>query len=191
MAKNKKMLHGSRRAKGRRLQVELAEALSQHFRWTIEAVPPTRPGKRANGAVWIAEDQHPDLRVRRSGEAGVDVALLTPRAQERLTMEGKKLFFECKNVEKAWDFGPQFWVTGNLVYVSRLLRDLSQRSLIMSLYQPAVVLGKNRWPPLVAWHASVEQCALLGQRGAPVAHGGPWPHQWTITSLYHWMRLFG
>ena len=75
------MTHGARRSKARRLQVHVTEALARAFDLTILAEKPTLPGVR-DGVVWVPEGEPADLKVRVMGQAGADVALLTPRAMK-------------------------------------------------------------------------------------------------------------
>lgn len=145
------MTHGARKAKGRRLQVTVAEAIARRCDLTISAVPPTKPGKR-NGVVWVSEHQSPDLLVRMMGQAGADVALLSPEALKRVAMKMDDpivpLWIECKNTE-AWDFGSVFWKTATSRFIETAMAQAQGAKLIG--FRSIVVLGKNNWPPLVVW----------------------------------------
>jgi len=147
--------HGGRTAKARRLQTRVAEDLSRAFGLSIEAEPPTKPGRR-NGALWVAEGSGADLRVRRMGSPGDDVALLTDAARRRVRLPGRPAFaFECKNAE-AWDLDA-VWrsalrkghgcVSAEApAFMRDALRQLTAR--IAGDREPVVVLGKNNWPDL-------------------------------------------
>ena len=175
-----------RKQKGRRLQVTLAELLACKFKLTIEAVPPTQPVRRKNGAHWVSEMSSPDLRVRRSGESGADVALLSKNAQEKVSLDSLPVLWECKNVE-AWTFDGSFWLTGDVKYVSGILKEMQEKAL-NQFTRPVLVLGKNRWPPLAVWIANEGHMRLLSPRAAilksPV--GG-----WTVTTLESFTSLLG
>ncbi len=146
------MTHGARKAKGRRLQVTVAEAIARHCNLTIAAVPPTKPGKR-NGVAWVPEHEAPDLLVRMMGQAGADVGLLSPKALERVAFKIDdplaSLWIECKNTE-AWDFGPIFWKTATSRFIENAMMQAENAKPLQS-FRPIVVLGKNNWPPLVVW----------------------------------------
>jgi hypothetical protein len=147
------MKHGSSRQKARRLQVEVAERLSVVLGLTIEAVPPTKPGKHKTGAVYTPEGDRPDLRVRRQGEAGVDVALLTDRAKNRVALVDftgtrRPLYIECKNRE-AWDL-KRVWDKGDdAALYPWMLQTSKGRHQHMRSGIELLVLGKNDWPSIV------------------------------------------
>lgn len=144
------MRSSSVKAKGRRLQVELAEQLSVRFGLTIEATPPTKPGVReASGAVYVPVHAFPDLRVKRMGEAGADVELITPKATERVRLDGYPIWWECKNVERGWDLGPGFWKTGSLALVTQAFEQAKAAKPVDTT--TVVVISKNRHPTLAAW----------------------------------------
>ena len=139
------MTHGARRAKGQRLQRKVAEDLSIVLGLTISAEPPTKPGTRPNGARYVAEERGPDLRIRRSGQPGDDVALLTAVALRKVTLRRNPLAFEVKNVE-SWSTDTAFR-KGKVEFLGRALRQLHQR--VGSLARdPVVVFGRNNYPPL-------------------------------------------
>jgi len=145
------MKPASAKCKGRRLQTQLAETLAVRFDLTIDATPPTKPGARPNGAVYVPVHAFPDLRVKRMGEAGADVELLTPRAIERVQLDGYPIWFECKNVENGWDIGAGFWRSGNLAVVADAFEQASAARPIETT--SVIVLAKNRHPMLAAWLA--------------------------------------
>lgn len=138
--------------KGRKLQVELAEQLSVLFGLTIEATPPTKPGVReATGAVYVPVHAFPDLRVKRMGEAGADVELLTPKAAGSVRLDGHPIWWECKNVERGWDIGAGFWRTGSLSLVTQAFEQAKAAKPLETT--TVVVISKNRHPTLAAWLA--------------------------------------
>lgn len=145
------MRHGSRRAKGRRLQVAVAEALSARFKLKIEAVPPTRSGTRENGAIYVAESAGvaPDLRIRPSGDPGVDVALLSAKARQSVRFANlPPMHIECKNVQ-AFVTAAAFWHDGALAVLDDALEQV-HRSAGPDPVTPLVVLSKNNHPPVAA-----------------------------------------
>jgi len=139
----------SGKAKGRRLQATVAEALSRTHGLTIEAVPPTKPGAREHGATYVGEFKQPDLRVKRMGEAGADVVLLSQRAVDRVALQDTNgvwhpVWFECKNRE-GWQLDAHFWNAGRLAILDRAFEQTAERP---EEYVPIVVLSRNRHPPL-------------------------------------------
>ncbi|GIV86106.1 MAG: hypothetical protein KatS3mg054_0135 [Chloroflexus sp.] len=96
----------SRKQKGRRLQVRLAEFLSSALSLPIQATPPTRPGTRQNGSVYVPEGVDYGLLIRPSSMPGIDVVLCSSFAR----MAASRLFslkrcligFECKNNETSY-----------------------------------------------------------------------------------------
>lgn len=143
------MRHRSRKAKGRRLQVEVAEMLAYAFHLTIEATPPTKPGVRANRVVYVNEGENPDLRVRQMSEAGADVALLTSKAQAKIALYKEPLHIECKNSE-SWSFDANFWRTADSAFLRNALEQAGNSSRLSGSL-PIVVLSKNRWDAIVVW----------------------------------------
>lgn len=140
----------SSKAKGRRLQTYVAERLSEFLGLSIEAIPPTKPGER-NGAVYVPEGTG-DLRIRRMGEAGCDVVLVTEYARKQATFKSQPLFIECKNTE-AWALDAMFWAKGSNAFILSAL-DQARRSAVHAYtedWMTVLVLGKNRWPPLAVW----------------------------------------
>lgn len=137
-----------RKVKGRKLQVALAEKLALELGLTIEAQPPTPVGIRANGVNYLAEDQWPSLRIRRMGEPGADVALLSPLARNKVRLYGCPLYFECKNHERL-EFSKDIWTNRTLptvqVALSQAVKSCPEGWL------PCAVVSKNRWPVLVGW----------------------------------------
>ncbi len=148
------MRHGSRRAKGRRLQVEVAVILAKKFKLQIEATPPTKPGIR-EGAIWVAEDDKPDLRVRTMGQPGADVAILSLRAKRKISMYNSQtlkydpVWFEVKNVE-AWRLDAKFWEKGQLPSVMVSAVKQAKKNAPEG-WRPIAVIGKNYMPPLAVW----------------------------------------
>ena len=154
------MKHGSRRAKGRRLQVQVAETLARAFKLTILAETPTKPGKR-NGVWWIGEGElypsqaarelglvegqwSPDLKVRLSAQLGADVALLSPRARDLVSWCDLPLWIECKNMEGGWDLGKAFW-EGKVP--AGLLAAWNQANRgAKATFRPLVIVARNFWP---------------------------------------------
>lgn len=143
------MKHGSRRAKGRRLQVTIAEQLSATFKLTIEATKPTRAGVRQNGATYVDETFHtpPDIRVRASGRAGSDVALLSTAAQQIVAWKGKPWWIECKNAE-GWALDNAMWEHNKPPSVIVNAFEQIARDPQSAGWKPLVVLGRNRHIPL-------------------------------------------
>lgn len=146
------MRHRSRKAKGRRLQVEVAELLARTFDLTIEAVPPTTPGIKRR-AEWVREEDGPDLRVRQMSEAGVDVALLTHKAQKIIAIDGQPLHIECKNNE-SWTFDAKFWKTAHSAFVASAMKQAN--TIKPPRYIPVIILSKNRWEPIAVWEGGDE-----------------------------------
>lgn len=136
----------SSKAKGRRLQAQVAEAFSAAFTLTIEAVPPTKPGER-NGAMYVPEGTG-DLRIRRMGEAGCDVVLVTEDARKAVAVGRLPLFIECKNTE-AWALDAMFWARGTNAFIAKALHQA--RASAPEGWMAVLILGKNRWPPLAVW----------------------------------------
>lgn len=173
------MTPGARRAKGRRLQVVVAEELSVAFGLHIEALKPTRPGARANGAVYVHEGETPDLRIRPSGHSGSDVALLSARARERVCLPYpvREIHWECKNTE-SWRLDAAFWkgmipkmVTGAF---AQAYADIKQAPSGLARRIPVLVLGKNNFPPLAVIHGtgSAEQMWTLLLKASMSPGGG-------------------
>lgn len=134
----------SLKAKGRRLQVEVAEALASYFDLTVEAQPPTKPGRLRN-VTYVPETKNPDLRVRRSGEPGSDVVLLSDKAKQVLSIGGTPLSIECKYTEK---FSlAHFLKTLDIGHIIgkgfKQAESVSSRSTV-----PVVFARKNRYPIL-------------------------------------------
>ena len=192
------MKTSSAKAKGRRLQVQVAEVLARAFSLSILAEKPTKPGKR-NGAWWIGESElfptqaavdlalpdgsdhwTPDLRVRLMGHPGADVALLTARARERVAHQRRPLSIECKNVE-AWGLGREFWL-GEVPALVRAGYEQARKQCVAGVLSslaalPLLVVGRNRWPPVAVcdW-LSLEELgfergpiAVLGEKGTLLA----------------------
>lgn len=142
------MTHGGSNAKARRLQVRVAEDLSRALGLTIEAEPPTRPGER-NGATWVVEGSGADLRVRRMGAAGDDVALLTKQASARVRWPGgAPLQIECKcteaiSLDAVWKGDRR-----SCAPLAAALAQLRKRHPEWGQSEPVVVFSKNRWPVL-------------------------------------------
>lgn len=136
----------SSKAKGRRLQTYVAERLSAFLGLTIEAVPPTKPGNR-NGAMYVPEGTG-DLRIRRMGEGGCDVILVTENARYKAAVGPQPLFIECKNTE-AWALDAMFWIKGSNAFILNALEQ-ARRSAPEG-WMTLLILGKNRWPPLAVW----------------------------------------
>jgi hypothetical protein len=144
------MTPGARRSKGQRLPRHVAESLSAALNLTIEAAAPTKPGKRPNAAVYVAEGSNADLRIRRSGQPGADLALLSERARSLLAIEERNVYVECKNCE-GWMVGADMWKTGK---VSKLVykawsQTLRAANACFADVRPMIILGKNNHPPLV------------------------------------------
>lgn len=195
----------SAKAKGRRLQQQVAEALSRAFGLTIAAVPPTRPRRDASGVVYVPESDGPDLGIRRIGEAGADVVLLSARARERVRIrvgDDRRLrscWFEVKNVERwgqgyargrdLWDRGlpPPPALAAYRQACAGIARMTGQPVATHGIaeawtWTPVVVLGRNR-------HATVVVCRYLDLAGLRVDDGqgvigGWWCGQsgWTMLS---------
>lgn len=141
----------SGKAKGRRLQVRVAETFARAFELTIEATPPTPTGRR-DGVDWVAETAMPDLMVRRMGEAGADVALLSDKARARVSLGGKPLWIECKNHEAGLSFqlDSAFWL-GKRKPPS-LLQEAYRQAAVSSMGHgclPLGVVSRNHFPTLV------------------------------------------
>jgi hypothetical protein len=157
-SRDKRISIQAAKAKGRRLQVDVAEAIAARCNLTIEAVPPTKAGMR-NGALWVPEGSGADLGVRRMGEAGSDVPLLTGRARASVQLFGRPLWVETKNTEQ-WDLGPKLWESGISGFIAKAYRqamDASKEYWEMHNGLPIVVLSKNFWQPIVAWVGDAEK----------------------------------
>lgn len=139
------------KAKGRRLQVRVAVALARAFELTIEATPPTPTGRR-DGVDWVAETAMPDLMVRRMGEAGADVALLTDKARASVSLGGKPLWIECKNHEAGLSFAldSAFWLGKRKP--PALLQEAYRQAAVSAMghgHVPLGVVSRNHFPALV------------------------------------------
>lgn len=163
------MRPSSGKAKGRRFQVEVAEIIAKARGLTVEAVPPTKAGFR-NGVQWVLEGTG-DLRVRRMGEAGCDVALISHDAREKVTLGyNVPLWIECKNTE-AWTFDAGFWRTGQNAFIHTAMEQTKKaiskqgqgKSWTLN-WKPVLVLSKNRWPALAVWQADPRHLAQLTGR---------------------------
>lgn len=141
---------GGGKAKGRRLQVQTAEAIARVFKLTIEASPPTKPGKR-NGVVYVREEEKPDIRIRRMGQPGDDVKFLTPRALEALRIPGgnKRVAVECKNLEM-WDLASNFWRSAESGWIQRTLE--AQIKKHPQHIDILLVISKNQWPIMAIFY---------------------------------------
>lgn len=160
------MRPSSGKAKGRRFQVEVAEIIAKARGLTIEAVPPTKAGFR-NGVQWVPEGTG-DLRVRRMGEAGCDVALISHEAREKVTLGyNVPLWIECKNTE-AWTFDAGFWRTGQNAFIHQAMEQtkkaIAKQKQVILNWKPVLVLSKNRWPALAVWHATARDLAQFDGR---------------------------
>jgi len=143
------MRASSAKAKGRRLQVQVAEALARTCGLTILAIPPTKPGKR-NGVEWVPEGVAADLKVRPMGQAGPDVALLTETARKAVAWMGRPFHVECKNVE-GWSFD-RMAKTGRLAPAVRAGLTQARRGRQNSAREyPLLVIGRNQMPPFVVY----------------------------------------
>lgn len=166
------MTPGARRDKARRLPTAVAEALAVRFGLTIEAAPPTKPGKRPSGAVYVGEGAGPDLRIRASGQPGADVALLTDQAMNKVTVGQRQLYIEAKN-DESWRFDAKAWKAGELGLISSAFEQCRKacRRLDPSggptMWTPAVVLGRNHHVSLVAFERTLITEALMAD--APIA----------------------
>jgi len=146
------MRHGSIQAKGRRLQVELAESLALAFKLTIDAEPPTKVGVRQNGVEYVQEGTG-DLRIRRSGQAGADVIMTSNISRRFLRLFGKPIHFECKNVE-TYDVGQILRKQEVPAWLTKALQQ-GRREREGKNWIPVVVVRQNRVKPLVFWSWSV------------------------------------
>ena len=146
------------KAKGRRFQVEVAEIIARAQGLTIEAVPPTKTGLRKD-VRWV-EEGHADLRVRRMGEAGSDVALLSELARQQVTLgHNIPVWIECKNAE-AWSFDAGFWRTGEHAFVDEGILQ-AKKAMPALNWKPVLILSKNRWPALAIWEATSRELSRL------------------------------
>jgi hypothetical protein len=147
--------HRRTRAKGRRLQVSVAQTLARALNLTIIAIPPTPVGER-KGVRYVAEGDGGDLMVRPSGKAGADVALMSDKARALIAIDGVPFYIECKNVEKATRalFNP---ATFRLLWAGRTPGPLrsalrqAERGLEATkrIGHPVAIFTANRWPTLV------------------------------------------
>lgn len=167
------MTHKSGNAKGRRLQVLVAETVATQFGLTIEAASPTKPGTRANGAVYVAEGERPDLRVRQMGQPGADVALLSEKAREVVRIPTRDpIWWECKNTER-WALDAAFWRAHDLP--APALKAIQQAYRASQGYwTPVVVLSKNHHEPMALWQATRPEVDALSERGVIVLRGQAW-----------------
>jgi GNAT superfamily N-acetyltransferase len=177
--------HASRRQKGRRLQVTLAEALAVRFDLTIEAVPPTPIGVRDNGAVYVSEARIPDLRVRRMGEAGVDVMLLSAMAHHMVAMQGLTCIFECKNVEKLALGGADWWKGQGTKLIAAAIAQARAHAVAGEI--PVAVVSKNLFPTLVVWERhGMPDPVKFYYRYIPTIM---FTEQYAVAPLEHWLGL--
>jgi hypothetical protein len=103
----------SKKAKGRRLQNRVAEALARYAGLKVAKVGIKEPVER-RGVTYVPEDASPDILVRQMGMPGLDIALLTDKAKmelrRALNFQRIPLGIECKNNEALasallWPFG--------------------------------------------------------------------------------------
>lgn len=130
----------SGKAKGLRLEKQVAEAIASRFSLRIEAMP---GGKI--GGLYVGEQGSPDIRVRGSSEPGGDVVLVSKRAQGlSVPFLGVPLgVFECKNQE-GWTLD-QVW-RGTCGVVAKALEQLRKNGPRDKAN--VVVLSKNRTGPI-------------------------------------------
>lgn len=156
----------SAKNKGRRLQIGVAVSVASRFNLTIVCDPPREP----DGVLWVPEEglvgeevaliKWPDLRVRRMGEPGADVALISVRARQLVTIGGQPVWWECKNSE-SWEFGPRLWEGKGQGFLENAWNQA--RTAAPKEWVPVVVLGKNRWPSLAVWRGGDVRCFLRQQ----------------------------
>jgi len=176
------VLHHSIKAKGRRFQVEVAETIARARGLTIEAVPPTKTGVRKD-VRWV-EEGHADLRVRRMGEAGADVALLSELAREQITLgHNIPVWIECKNAE-GWTFDAGFWRTGKHYFIAEGLIQ-AKKAMPTINWKPVLIMSKNRWPALAIWEATGRELSQLESRA--ILHFA----QYSVAHLDDFVKLLG
>jgi len=134
------MKPSSVKAKGRRLQTETAESLGVRLNLTIDAEPPTKPGRRSSGAIYVPEGTG-DLRIRRMGQPGADVVPISKVAQDRLRLNREPLHIECKNVE-TFDLMTILRTRESPAWLTQAFRQCDKKK------HPLVVLRKNRMLPM-------------------------------------------
>lgn len=132
----------------------MAEAIAVRFGLTIEAGATTQPGRRPNGAVYVVETDHPDIRVRRSGEPGADVCLLSTKAQKAFPF-----WIECKNSES---FSLASFANGAIDFVEKAFLQCHER--------PAVVIWRRNYHP--TWAFIELSCQLARQALSLPGDGG-------------------
>jgi len=157
------------------LQVLVAESLASTFDLTIEAAPPTKPGKRRNGAVYVPEGQQPDLRVRQMGQPGADVALLSEKARALVHLPNREpIWWECKNTE-GWALDASFWRSHDLPAVAlKAIQQAYRASRENGTWMPVIVLGKNHHEPMVLWQDHHRDLGWIADDGAIVLAGPAW-----------------
>ena len=146
------MKTAQRKAKGREFQSLVAEMLAVGLGLTIRAEPPTKPGTRANGAVYVPEGDHADLHVRRMGQPGADVALLSDKARRLIAIEDFELHIECKKNAKEVDLGWKFWRGGGCnAFLSKAMNQANDGAHRASVRAAVglVAFAGNNWPPMV------------------------------------------
>ena len=174
------MTSKSGKAKGRRLQVLVAETLAARFNLTIEAAAPTKPGLRANGARYVSEGDMPDLRVRQMGQPGADVALLSEHARAVVRLPGREpIWWECKNSE-SWALDAGFWRAHDLPkFALKAIQQaygacLKAGKLDQYTAMPVIVLGKNNHEPMALWQAHRNELECFHDSGVILIDGQGW-----------------
>lgn len=203
------MTPGARRAKGRRLPVQVAEALAEAFKLTIEATHPKFAGKK-RGVLYVPEGHDADLRIKGSGQVGADVVIVSKAARKALyvktlhrTNRGLVHYgdddlglpmIECKNTE-GWSIDAQFWRTGKLPAIIR--KALKQAKghggpekgrasgVLRPLYFPVVICSRNLWPALVVMRRP--SASVHGYGEAPMLLGRPNLMVTTLDSWIEWL----
>jgi hypothetical protein len=155
------MRASSAKNKGMRLQQKVAEFLAVNFNLKIEAR--SCKAKPNTHALYVSENELPDLRIRPSGHAGTDVILVSDKAHKLLRFPSCQSFsIECKNVE-AWSLGRDFWVGKLPALFLSAMRQASQHPGF-----PILFLSKNHWPIIVACKPFPGMLTFLRKSKRPV-----------------------
>lgn len=168
--------------KGRTFQQQCAEAIAIHLGLTIQAEPPTKPGTRANDAVYVPETDPADLRIRRMGQPGADIVLASEKARTRVadSASGRAYWIECKNTED-FTLDAKFWSHGSAwLEKVQVATVLAANSAGMA---PLVLVKRNGWPAF-AWARGDAQ--WVGWGNPLFCRGGWWA---TTLKAFLEMRL--
>lgn len=149
MAKFDRNFANRSKSKGRRFQKKIIEALSIRLGLKILAEPPTKPGERAGGAVYVAEGYPVDLKNRRMGQSGTDIALMSDTARESVAFDGIPFTsIECKK-RAGFSLDGKFWEGIIPQYLSEFLEQANEHNNTGRNEAFMLVLASDNIPPVV------------------------------------------